>query len=54
MFTVEERTLVNHGSKPGKLTTMHLEEVRDYLTRLVDKQQPRDLERSLDQLHIKF
>lgn len=54
MFTVEERTLVNHGSKPGKLTTMHLEEVRDYLTRLVDKQQPRDLERSLDQLHINF
>ena len=54
MFTIEERTLVNRGSKPGTLVTMHLEQVRDYLKVLAEKQQPTDLERSLDQLHVSF
>ena len=53
-FTVGERQLVRKGAKPGQLTTLHLEEVRDYLRLLADKQEPLDIERSLDQLHVGF
>ena len=51
-FTVGDRQLVHKGAKPGKLSTLHLEEVRDYLLRLQQKQDPVDIERSLDQLHV--
>ena len=54
MLTIEDRTLVKRGSKPGSLSTMHLEEVRDYLGKLQEKQHPMDAERSLNQLHVSF
>jgi hypothetical protein len=53
-FTVGDRTLVTKGSKPGKLTTLHLEDVRDYLAKLTAVQDPVDIERSLDQMHVSF
>lgn len=53
-FTVGDRQLVHKGSKPGKLTTLHLEDVRDYLAKLTAVQDPVDIERSLDQMHVSF
>ena len=53
-FTVGDRQLVHKGSKPGKLTTLHLEDVRDYLAKLTQAQEPVDIERSLDQMHVSF
>lgn len=54
MWTIAERTLVTKGSRRNQLATMHLEEVRDYLTKLVAKQDPMDHERTLNQLHVAF
>jgi hypothetical protein len=53
-FTIHSRVLVNKGASRGVLTTSHLEEVRDYLRQLEDRQQPKDHERGLDQLHVSF
>ncbi|MAH47433.1 hypothetical protein CMI37_16535 [Candidatus Pacearchaeota archaeon] len=53
-FTIKDRTLVSRGSKPGATSTFHLEEVRDYLTKLTELQDPEDHDRSLDQLHVDF
>lgn len=53
-FTVGNRLLVSKGSKRGHLSTLHLEDVRDYLAKLAEKQEPIDIERSLDQLHVSF
>ena len=53
-FTIKDRTLVARGAKMGAPTTLRLEEVRDYLKKLDEKQDPKDPERSLDQLHIDF
>jgi|ETNvirenome_6_85_1030632.scaffolds.fasta_scaffold04478_4 hypothetical protein len=53
-FTIRDRTLVSRGARPDAPTTFHLEEVRDYLAKLERLQDPRDPERSLDQLHIDF
>lgn len=49
-----ERVLRNVGSERGKLTTMHLEAVRDHLRAVRDRQQPLDLERSPSQFHVSF
>lgn len=53
-FTIDNRTLARKGSLPGQLQALHLEEVRDYLRMLARNQQPEDIERSLDQLHVSF
>jgi len=53
-FTVSNRVLVHQGSQRGVLSTNHLEEVRDYLRKLQDRQAPKDHDRSLDQLHVSF
>ena len=49
MFVIPTRELVRKGSQRGALSTMHLEEVRDYLAKLEKKQ---DIDRSLSQLHV--
>jgi hypothetical protein len=53
-FTIPNRTLVKRGSARGQLSTFHLEEVRDYLKKLEAAQEPKDYERSLNQLHVDF
>jgi hypothetical protein len=53
-MTIPNRTLFRRGSARGHLSTMHLEEVRDLLARVDEKQDPRDYERSLNQLHVGF
>lgn len=53
-LTIPDRTLVAKGALPGVLTTHHLEEVRDYLADLSVRQDPRDYDRTLDQLHVSF
>lgn len=53
-FTVGNRVLVSKGSKAGQLSTLHLEDVRDYLAKLQGLQDPVDIERSLDQMHVGF
>lgn len=52
MFVIPTRELVRKGSQRGALSTMHLEEVRDYLVKLDKKQDPQDIDRSLSQLHV--
>lgn len=54
MFVIEDRRLVKNGSKPGQLATLHLEEVRDHLRAMSTRQDPRDDERTLNQLHVSF
>lgn len=49
-----DRVLRNVGSERGKLTTMHLEAVRDHLRAVRDRQNPVDLERSPSQFHLSF
>lgn len=53
-LTIADRTLVNRGSRRNQLVTMHLEEVRDLLEKIVHRQDPCDHERSLNQLHVSF
>lgn len=53
-FTIHDRLLVKRGSEPGKLATLHLEEVRDYLVALNMLQSPKDYDRTLNQLHVSF
>ena len=51
---VPNRNLFNKGSRPGKLSTLHLEEVRDLLRRQNAAQDPVSFDRSADQLHLDF
>lgn len=51
---ISNRTLFNRGAKPGKLSTLHLEEVRDLLRRQSKQQDPVSYDRSADQLHLDF
>ena len=51
---ISNRTLFNRGAKPGKLSTLHLEEVRDLLRRQSKAQDPVSYDRSADQLHLDF
>jgi hypothetical protein len=53
-LTIADRTLVTKGSKRGVLSVLHLEEVRDYLRKLAEKQEATDFERTLNQLHVSF
>lgn len=53
-LTIADRVLVSKGSQKGMLATMHLEEVRDYLGRLAERQDCVDYERTLNQLHVEF
>jgi hypothetical protein len=49
-----ERVLRKAGSERSKLTTTTLEEVRDHLRLLAQKQEPLDIERSPSQFHLSF
>ena len=51
---IENRTMFNKGARPGKLSTLHLEEVRDLLRRQSEAQEPVSFDRSADQLHMDF
>ena len=51
---IENRTMFNKGARPGKLSTLHLEEVRDLLRRQSEAQDPVSFDRSADQLHMDF
>ena len=51
---ISNRTLFNRGAKPGKLSTLPLEEVRDLLRRQSKAQDPVSYDRSADQLHLDF
>lgn len=57
---VPDRTLVNIGSTRRRtdteaaLSTKHLEEVRDHLVRLAERQAPEDHERSFSQMHVSY
>lgn len=51
---VPTRRIVTRGSTKGKLTTMHLEEVRDFLRAQNEKQQPQDHDRSFAHLNLDF
>ena len=51
---IPDRTLAHIGSKPGQLSTTHLEDIRDRLVKLEEKQRPRDIDRSFNQLHVDF
>lgn len=51
---VPTRRIVSRGSTKGKLTTMHLEEVRDHLRTMVEKQNPIDHDRSFSHLNLDF
>lgn len=53
-LTIADRTLISKGSQRGMLATMHLEEVRDMLGRMAQKQDAVDYERTLNQLHVEF
>jgi hypothetical protein len=53
-LTIADRTLVSRGSRKGVLATCHLEEVRDYLRVLAERQDATDYERTLNQLHVQF
>lgn len=53
-FTIPDRTLVKKGSKPGELSTLHLEAVRDHLAKLEKLQDPQDPQRMLKHLHVAF
>ncbi|MEI6358090.1 MAG: hypothetical protein WCP53_13475 [Verrucomicrobiota bacterium] len=57
---VADRSLAAVGSvrrthdAEASLSTKHLEEVRDHLVRVTEKQEPEDHERSFSQLHVSF
>lgn len=51
---VPTRRIVTRGSTKGKLTTMHLEEVRDFLRAQAAKQDPIDHDRSFAHLSMDF
>ena len=53
---IGDRTLARKGTRRGMkaATNLHLEEVRDHLRVLRDKQAPRDEERSFSQFHLDF
>ena len=52
---VPDRRLISAGAKRGvKPTTLHLEEVRDLLVKQNANQQPENVERSFDHLHVDF
>ena len=53
-FTVPDRVIMNKGSKKGVLAVMHLEEVRDVLKQITERQDSKDMTRSLNQLHVSF
>lgn len=57
MLTIPSRTIIRRGNTRGsgeEITTLHLEDVRDLLTRIGIQQDPRDHERTLNQLHVGF
>ena len=51
---VADRVLASRGATRGSLTTLHLEDVRDHVRALADKQEPQDHERSFSQMHVSF
>lgn len=51
---VADRVLASRGATRGSLTTLHLEDVRDHVRALADKQDPVDHERSFSQMHVSF
>ena len=51
---VANRKILSRGSRPSELAHMSLEEVRDLLARIKDKQDPVDHDRSFEQLHMEF
>jgi len=51
---VSDRVLASRGATRGSLTTLHLEDVRDHVRTLAQKQQPEDYERSFSQMHVSF
>ena len=53
-FTIRDRVLVNLVHQQNAESPIHLEEVRDYLVRLTQAQNPQDHDRSMDQLHVAF
>ena len=55
-WLIPTRTLANRGlgRQRGQLGSLHLEEVRDHLKVLSDKQQAHDYDRSFSQLHVDF
>jgi hypothetical protein len=55
-WLIPHRTLANRGlgRQRGELGSLHLEEVRDHLKVLADKQQAHDYDRSFSQLHVDF
>lgn len=53
-FVLPSRTLVARSSSPVAPKPMMLEEIRDTLKAIQAKQDPKDFDRSLDQLHVDF
>jgi hypothetical protein len=51
---VQDRVLASKGATRGSLTTLHLEDVRDHVRSLAQKQEPLDHERSFSQMHVAF
>lgn len=51
---VSDRVLAARGAARGSLTTLHLEDVRDHVRTLAQKQEPLDHERSFSQMHVSF
>jgi hypothetical protein len=51
---VADRVLAAKGATRGSLTTLHLEDVRDHVKLLAQKQEPLDHERSFSQMHVSF
>jgi hypothetical protein len=51
---VPTRRIITRGATKGKLTTLHLEEVRDILRAQTEKQQPMDHDRSFSHLSLDF
>lgn len=51
---ISDRVLAARGASRGSLTTLHLEDVRDHVRTLAQKQEPLDHERSFSQMHISF
>ena len=53
-LTIGERHLASKGAKPGELSSLRLEEVRDYLQKFSLLQDPVDYTNSLDNLIVSF
>lgn len=51
---ISDRVLATRGATRGSLTTLHLEDVRDHVRALAEKQEPLDHERSFSQMHVSF